>query len=84
MALWVSFGMLCCVGANFAVTFGVIPLFKAFGYGLTSNSAGDPTSVFACVIALIGTAIVPLFARNSPCDAAACNCCANTAMALRC
>ena len=70
MALWVSFGMLCCVGANFAVTFGVIPLFKAFGYGLTSNSAGDPNSVFACVIALIGTAIVPAI-----CEEFAMRCC---------
>ena len=48
----------------------MIPLFKAFGYGLTSNSAGDPNSVFACVIALIGTAIVPAI-----CEEFAMRCC---------
>ena len=70
MGLWVSFGMLCCVGANFVVTFGVIPLFKAFGYGLKSSSTDDPNSIFACVIALIGTAIVPAI-----CEEFAMRCC---------
>lgn len=70
MGLWVSFGMLCCVAANFVVTFGVIPLFKAFGYGLKSNGTDDPNSIFACVIALIGTAIVPAI-----CEEFAMRCC---------
>lgn len=70
MGLWVSFGMLCCVLANFVVTLGVIPLFKAFGYGLESNNSGSPDSVFACIIAMIGTAIVPAI-----CEEFAMRCC---------
>ena len=69
-AIWVAFGMLCCVGANFVVSYGIIPLFEAFGYKLNSGGTDAPNSVFACLIALIGTAIVPAI-----CEEFAMRCC---------
>lgn len=70
LSLWVGFGMLCCIVANFVVSFGLIPLFKFFGYELKSNETLKPDSVFACVIALIATAVVPAI-----CEEFAMRCC---------
>lgn len=70
VCLWVGFGMLCCIAANCVVSFGVVPLFKAFGYELKSNDLAAPDSVFACVVALIATAIVPAI-----CEEFAMRCC---------
>ncbi len=69
-AIWVAFGMLCCVGANFVVSYGIVPLFESFGYKLNSGGTDTPNSVFACLIALIGTAIVPAI-----CEEFAMRCC---------
>lgn len=70
LAMWVGFGMLCCIAANFVVSLGVIPLFKAFGFELQQSDVKSPDSVFACVISLIATAIVPAI-----CEEFAMRCC---------
>ncbi len=55
---WVSFGMGCCVVANFIAAF-VISLFKQFGYKLIQPEYNDPTSAFECVVIVASTAIAP-------------------------
>ena len=57
-ALWVCFGMLVCVAANY-VTSGVIQLFRVFGYQLTQSDSLQPDSVFSSVIYVIAIAFMP-------------------------
>lgn len=70
LAMWVGFGMLCCIGANFVVSLGVIPLFRVFGFELRQSETSSPDSVFACIISLIATAVVPAI-----CEEFAMRCC---------
>lgn len=70
LAKWVGFGMLCCIGANFVVSLGVIPLFRLFGFELKQSETNPPDSVFACIISLIATAVVPAI-----CEEFAMRCC---------
>lgn len=70
LCLWVGFGMLCCVGADYIV--GIMTaLAETFGYELTQGETLDPDSPFACLIAVIATAVVP-----AVCEELAMRCCA--------
>lgn len=71
LTLWVSFGMLCCVGSNIIVTLGVVPFFKTFGYELSQSESLDPNSPFACIMTLISVAVAP-----AVCEEFALRCCA--------
>ena len=66
---WISFGMLCCVAANF-ITNGVIELFKLFGYKLTQPEYNDPSSIIECIALVFSTAIAP-----AVCEEFAMRCC---------
>lgn len=70
LCLWVGFGMLCCVGADYIV--GIMnALAETFGYELTQGETLDPETPFACLIAVIATAVVP-----AVCEELAMRCCA--------
>lgn len=68
--LWIGFGMLCCVGADYLVGI-IMGIFNVFGYQLTQGESLDPNSLFACVMCLIGTAVIPPI-----CEEFAMRCCA--------
>lgn len=67
--LWIGFGMLCCIGADYLVGI-IMTLFNAFGYQLTQGEMLDPDSLFACVMCVMGTAIIPAI-----CEEFAMRCC---------
>lgn len=69
LTLWVGFGMFCCIIANYAVNIMIV-LFKAFGYQLKQADVLKPDSVFACIIVVLGTAVVPAI-----CEEFAMRCC---------
>lgn len=69
--IWISFGMLCCIGANLVVSMGVIPLFKLFGYELVQSEQLAPDSVFACVMTVLAVSVMPAI-----CEEFAMRCCA--------
>lgn len=56
--LWVGFGMLCCIGADYIVGFLVI-IFDSFGHTLTQPETAPPNTLFACIISFVSTAVVP-------------------------
>ena len=55
---WTSFGMLCCVAANILVSI-ISSLVNTTGHELTQTETLDPSTVFECIVCLIGTAIMP-------------------------
>lgn len=67
--MWISFGMGCCLIANI-VTGYVIKLFELFGYKLTQPELLDVDSVFACVVTVVSTALIPAL-----CEEFAMRCC---------
>lgn len=69
LCLWVGFGMLCCVGADYVVAF-MMTISESLGYELTQGETAQPDSVFACVISVIATAVVPAL-----CEEFAMRCC---------
>ncbi len=69
LSLWVGFGMFCCILANYVVNI-LMALFNAFGYQLKQNEVLEPDSVFACIVCILGTAVVPAI-----CEEFAMRCC---------
>ena len=58
ICLWVGFGMLCCIGADYVVGFLVV-IFDSFGHTLTQPEIAPPNTLFACIVSLVSTAVVP-------------------------
>lgn len=56
--MWVGFGLLCCVGANYITNF-VILIAKQMGYELTQSELAKPDSIIACVALVVSTAVIP-------------------------
>ncbi|MCD7872721.1 MAG: CPBP family intramembrane metalloprotease, partial [Clostridiales bacterium] len=68
--LWVGFGMLCCIAANYIVS--ILSAFvNAMGFELTQSDVLEPENAFACVILVVSTAVVP-----AVCEEFAMRCCA--------
>ncbi|MGN0521463.1 MAG: CPBP family intramembrane glutamic endopeptidase, partial [Eubacterium sp.] len=67
---WISFGMACCVIANFLVSFLILFVKNVFGYQLTQSELLEPDSVLSCISCLISTAVVP-----AVCEELAMRCC---------
>lgn len=68
--VWVCFGMLCCVGANFAVSYLITFLELLFDIEFTQGELLEPDSPLACVMCVISTAIIPAI-----CEEFAMRCC---------
>ena len=66
---WICFGMGGCMLASYLANL-VIMLFKACGYQLTQTELSKPDSVFACVMIVVSTAIIPAI-----CEEFAFRCC---------
>ncbi len=67
---YICFGMLCCIISNFVVSY-VSAFFEAlFGITFNSGTSLEPDSVFACVMEVIATAIIP-----AVCEEFAMRCC---------
>ena len=58
MCLWVGFGMLCCIGADYVVGI-LIVIFDSFGHSLSQPETAQPTSLISCIASVVGTAVVP-------------------------
>lgn len=58
ICLWVGFGMLCCIGADYVVGI-LVAIFDSFGHTLTQPETASPNTLFACIISFVSTAIVP-------------------------
>lgn len=56
--LWVGFGMLCCVCANYLVSI-MTAVFNSFGFELTQSEMLEPNSAFACISSVFATAVIP-------------------------
>lgn len=69
LCLWVGFGMLCCVGADYVVAI-LMTISETLGFELTQAETAQPDSVFACVISVVSTAVVP-----AVCEEFAMRCC---------
>ncbi|MCC8072571.1 MAG: CPBP family intramembrane metalloprotease [Clostridiales bacterium] len=69
-AIWVCFGMGCCIVSNVVVSFVVVFFESVFGLELTQGTTLEPDSVFACVMEVIGIAIIPAI-----CEEFAMRCC---------
>lgn len=67
---WVCVGMGCCICANFVVNFIVTVLKSAFNINLTQGETLSPDSPFACVMEIIGLAVIPAL-----CEEFAMRCC---------
>lgn len=58
LVLWVGFGMLCCIGADYIV--GILTTVSdSLGYTLEAPETLDPDSWFSCIVSLLGTAVIP-------------------------
>lgn len=57
--MWVSVGMLCCTVSQFVVSYLIAFLQLLFDVKFTQGTPVEPNSVFACVLTVIGTAIIP-------------------------
>ena len=68
--VWVCFGMLCCVGANFAVSYLLTFFELLFDIEFTQGELLEPNSPLACVMCVISTAIIPAI-----CEEFAMRCC---------
>lgn len=67
--LWVSFGMFWCIIVNYVVNI-MIAIFGVFGYHLKQVEVLKPDSIFACIVCILGTAVVPAI-----CEEFAMRCC---------
>lgn len=68
--IWVCFSMLCCVAANFAVSYLITFLELLFDIEFTQGELLEPDSPLACVMCVISTAIIPAI-----CEEFAMRCC---------
>jgi len=58
LVLWVGFGMLCCVAADYVV--GILSsLSESIGYELEQPETLKPDSLFACVLSVLSIAVIP-------------------------
>lgn len=58
LLLWVGFGMLCCIGADYIV--GILNVIsESTGFALEQPEMLDPDSWFACILSLLATAVIP-------------------------
>ena len=69
LCLWVGFGMLCCIAADYIVAV-MMTVSESLGYELTQGETPDPENAFACIISALATAIVP-----AVCEEFAMRCC---------
>lgn len=69
-AAWVCFGMAACILANYAVSYIVLIFKEVFGLQLTQGETLEPDSLLACVLTVIGTAVIPAI-----CEEFAMRCC---------
>ena len=67
--LWVTFGMLCCIGANYVVSI-VVAVFKAMGHDPFQYETPEPDSFITSIALAIGTAVMPAL-----CEEFAMRCC---------
>lgn len=67
--LWIGFGMLCCIIANYIVSF-IVYLLQAIGLDPTEFETPEPDSVITSIAIAIGTAIMPAI-----CEEFAMRCC---------
>ena len=58
LCLWVGFGMLCCIGADYVVGI-LVTIVDSFGRTLTQPETAPPTTLLSCIASIVGTAIVP-------------------------
>lgn len=70
LVAWVLFGMLCCIGAQLAVSYIVEIVYLITGKTLEAPEYAKSNTVFALVLEFIGTAIVPAI-----CEEFAMRCC---------
>lgn len=56
---WICFGMGCCIIANFATNYLVTFCKVVLGYQLKPSETTHADSIFACVLEVIGLAIIP-------------------------
>lgn len=68
-ALWVGFGMICCIAANYAVSILVL-IGEMLGVKLTQGEMLEPDSVFSCIMFVVAVAVVPAI-----CEEFAMRCC---------
>ncbi|MDE6659856.1 MAG: CPBP family intramembrane metalloprotease [Eubacterium sp.] len=69
MYLWVTFGMFCCIGANYIVAI-VVTILKALGHDPLQINTPEPDSVITSIAIAIGTAVMPAL-----CEEFAMRCC---------
>lgn len=67
---WVCFGMGCCIAANVVVNFIITFLKSVFKITLTQGDTPSADSLFACVLEIIGLAVIPAL-----CEEFAMRCC---------
>lgn len=67
---WICFGMVCCCVAQVAVSLIVAIFQELFHLELKSGEVNDPDSVWACIMCMIGLAIIPAI-----CEEFAMRCC---------
>lgn len=58
MYLWVTFGMFCCIAANYAVGI-VVAFFQALGHDPLQYETPEPDSFVTSIAIAIGTAVMP-------------------------
>lgn len=68
--IWICFGMVCCCVAQIAVSLIVTVFQELFHLELKSGEVNDPDSIWACIMCLIGLAIIPAI-----CEEFAMRCC---------
>ncbi len=69
LCAWVGFGMICCLGADYAVSF-LMTVLSIFGYQLVQVDMAEPESLFACIESIVSTALIPAI-----CEEFAMRCC---------
>lgn len=67
---WICFGMVCCCAVQIAVSLIVAIFQELFHLELKSGEVNEPNSVWACIMCMIGLAIIPAI-----CEEFAMRCC---------
>lgn len=58
LLLWIGFGMLCCIGADYIV--GILNVIsESTGFSLEQPELLSPNSWLACVLSVLATAVIP-------------------------
>lgn len=69
MYLWVTFGMFCCIAANYVVGI-VVTVFQALGHDPFQYEVPEPDSLITSIAIAVGTAVMPAL-----CEEFAMRCC---------